>query len=103
VDCVRKGTCLARINVVLFLSSTASIVDYKQLEVQKIMKTKTDSPFENFTKFVGAVVNVPHAEVKRKLEAEKKQKAKRKRTKTSPAPAFQTILPVVRTVPFPRQ
>ena len=50
------------------------------------MKSTNDSPeFDKFSRFVRGVVNVPHAEVKRKLDTEKKQKEKKKRAKTSSA------------------
>jgi hypothetical protein len=45
--------------------------------------THEGSPeFEKFGRFVRAIVNVPHAEVRRKLEREKKHKAEKKRLKT---------------------
>jgi hypothetical protein len=46
---------------------------------------KTASDFEKFREFVRKVVNVPGAEVKRKIEQERQERAKKKRAKISPA------------------
>jgi hypothetical protein len=48
-------------------------------------RPKTSPEFENFKNFVRHVVNVPGAEVKKRIEQEKAERAKKKRAKTSPA------------------
>jgi hypothetical protein len=47
--------------------------------------TKNTSEFDNFSRFVRGILNVPHTEIKRKLDAEQKRREKKKRVKTSPA------------------
>jgi hypothetical protein len=48
------------------------------------MKTKPQTPFENFTRAMDHLMAVPHSELKRVLDREKRQKEK-KRARTSPA------------------
>jgi hypothetical protein len=47
------------------------------------VKTKTQTPFENFTKAMDHLMTVPHSELKRVLDREKNQKEK-ERAKASP-------------------
>jgi hypothetical protein len=54
------------------------------------MKSHTSPEFDRFREFVRQVVNVPHSEVKAKLDAEKKAREKKKRAKTSPASRVST-------------
>jgi hypothetical protein len=50
------------------------------------MRSKPHSPeFERFTRTMDALLAVPHAELKAKLDEEKELKAAKKRAKTSPA------------------
>jgi hypothetical protein len=46
---------------------------------------KTPPEFENFTRFVRGIVNVPGREIKQQIEREKMERQKKKRAKTSPA------------------
>jgi len=39
------------------------------------MKSKTLTPFENFTKAVDGLMRVPHSEIKQALEREKRENA----------------------------
>lgn len=43
------------------------------------------SDFDRFREFVRGIVNVPGADVKRKIAQEKKERGKKKRVKISPA------------------
>jgi hypothetical protein len=48
------------------------------------VKDEMNTPeFRKFTKFMTALVAVPHAEIKKKLDAEKRSKARKKRAKAS--------------------
>jgi hypothetical protein len=75
---------LARIEVFVISRNMASARNKME---NNFMKSTNDSPeFEKFSQFVRGVVDVPRAEVKRKLNAEKKQREKKKRAKASTAP-----------------
>jgi hypothetical protein len=45
------------------------------------MKTKTE--YDNFSEMMGKLVNVPHSEIKAKLDAEKKAKKRKKARRSS--------------------
>ncbi len=47
--------------------------------------SKTSPDFDNFTRFVRGIVNVPGAEVRAEIEREKRERQKKKRAKPSPA------------------
>jgi hypothetical protein len=47
-------------------------------------KVKTDE-YAAFEALLGRVVRVPHAEIKKQLDAERRAKQRKKRAKTSPA------------------
>jgi hypothetical protein len=50
--------------------------------------TKTNqelSPFQNFTKAVDGLMDVPHSEINKALDQEKREKERKKRAKNQPA------------------
>jgi len=65
----------------------AFVVGSFESKMESIPMKSTDKPmeFERFSRFVRGIVNVPHSEIKRKLDAEQKSREKKKRAKTSPA------------------
>ena len=49
------------------------------------MKSNPKTPFQQFTRAMDALMQVPHSELKEILDREKQQRERKKRAKTSPA------------------
>jgi len=59
------------------VSDVDTILDLgNEQNMEKTQKPYKETKFERFSNLVRGVVNVPHADVKRKLEASKKKKQK---------------------------
>lgn len=55
------------------------------------MRSKTQTPFENFTQAVDSLMRVPHSEIMKALEKEKREKAQKKRAKNRPAHSSSSV------------